>query len=290
MVEPLRLWLRHRLDRPPNFTLPGSVPWLFPNIRGTNAWYEGDHGHRPGERLQAVAKRAGIEGMTFQSLRRSLACHLEAHGLGQALITRCLRNTSQRNLQSGYQSSDIPNRIQQLRLSTSDAPRGIARRYVPRMRARVGPSNPSPVSIASARRTSRRSFRPRPPRSSRPLPHDPSYARPVDPWKGPAGDWRFRDDVGVDLVTQASVVADRGRRAGRPGRRRGDRRRAGQAGPFDLVGALKSVRDFVAWWPTANSRLKPRFPLHGPSTRPTPAEPERGVPGDGPRPRSAAVA
>ena len=110
-VEPLRDWLSHRLDRPPGFKLPEAVPWLFPNIRASNAWCAGQHGARPWERLQAVAQRAGVKGMTFQSLRRSLACHLEAHGLGQALITRCLRHTSERTSKQWYQSSDVPNLV-----------------------------------------------------------------------------------------------------------------------------------------------------------------------------------
>ena len=42
---------------------------------------------------------------------------------------------------------------------------------------------------------------PRPP-FSRPSPQP----KPVDPWKGPPGDWRFRDEVG-DPVTETSVVA-----------------------------------------------------------------------------------
>jgi integrase len=107
-IEPMRDWLSHRLDRPPGFEIP-ECPWLFPNTRGAGAWHSGEHGDRPCERLQAVAKRAGVEGMTFQSLRRSLASHLEAHGLGQALITRCLRHTSERTTKQWYQSSDVPN-------------------------------------------------------------------------------------------------------------------------------------------------------------------------------------
>jgi len=110
-VEPLREWLAQRLDRPPGFELPESVPWLFPNTLGKGAWYSGEHGDRPCERLQAVASRAGVQGMTFQSLRRSLSCHLESHGLGQALITRCLRHTSERTSRQWYQASDVPNLI-----------------------------------------------------------------------------------------------------------------------------------------------------------------------------------
>ena len=105
-VEPLREWLVHRLDRPPGFVIP-ECSWLFPNTRLHNAWYSGEHGDRPCERLQAVARRAGVEGMTFQSLRRSLATALEGFGLPQPLITRTLRHTSERVTREWYQGRDL---------------------------------------------------------------------------------------------------------------------------------------------------------------------------------------
>jgi integrase len=86
-----------------------SIPWLFPNIRGSNCWTDGSQGSKPIDRLQAVGKRAGVEGLTFHSLRRSLATHLEGFGLGQALITRCLRHTSEAITKTWYQASDVPN-------------------------------------------------------------------------------------------------------------------------------------------------------------------------------------
>jgi len=111
-VAPLKEWLEHRLDRPDGFMIPESIPWLFPNIRLSGAWYGGQHGARPLERLQSVARRVGVDGMTLQSLRRSLGCHLESHGLGQALITRCLRHTNERTTREFYRASDIPNLVQ----------------------------------------------------------------------------------------------------------------------------------------------------------------------------------
>lgn len=107
VIEPLRDWLSHRLDRPPGCEVPETVPWLFPNTGLSNAWYSGEHGDRPCERLQAVATRAGVEGMTFQSLRRSLATALEGFGLPQPLITRTLRHTSQRTTREYYQGRDL---------------------------------------------------------------------------------------------------------------------------------------------------------------------------------------
>lgn len=107
VIPVLADWLAHRLDRPPGFKLPDSVPWLWPNIRGSNAWSDGSPGTRPLDRLQAVGLRAGLEGLTWQSLRRSLATALEGFGLAQPLITRCLRHTSERVTRDWYQGRDL---------------------------------------------------------------------------------------------------------------------------------------------------------------------------------------
>jgi len=63
------------------------------------------------QRLRAVAERAGVIGMTLQSLRRSLATHLEHHGTGQAMITRILRHTDSRTTLTWYQQADVPNMV-----------------------------------------------------------------------------------------------------------------------------------------------------------------------------------
>ena len=104
-------WLRHRLDRPPGVERPASVPWLFPNIRMTNAWFDGKSPYRPVDRLRIVARRAGVEEMSFHSLRRSLATHLEAHGCGQAMISRVLRHDDPRTTRDHYQGTDVPNML-----------------------------------------------------------------------------------------------------------------------------------------------------------------------------------
>ncbi|MGA2699607.1 MAG: site-specific integrase [Isosphaeraceae bacterium] len=106
-IEPLRDFLAHRLDRPPGFVLPSEVPWLFPNMAGTHAWHGGRAEATPLGRLQAVARRAGVEDMTWQSLRRSLATALEGFGLPQPLITRTLRHTSERITREWYQGRDL---------------------------------------------------------------------------------------------------------------------------------------------------------------------------------------
>lgn len=43
-----------------------------------------------------------------------------------------------------------------------------------------------------------------PPRTS--ISRPPPQPKTVDPWKGPAGDWRFRDDVGFDQVEAPAQI------------------------------------------------------------------------------------
>jgi len=112
VIPVLRDWLIHRLDRPPGTKLPLEVPWMFPNIRASNAWSDGSPGTRPLDRLAAVGLRAGVQGLTWHSLRRSLATHLEGFGLAQPLITRTLRHTSERVTRDWYQGRDLPALVQ----------------------------------------------------------------------------------------------------------------------------------------------------------------------------------
>lgn len=111
LVPILKDWLIHRLDVPTGFRIPASVPWLIPNTRRTNAWLGGPPGSKPLDRAQALAARAGVPGMTLQSLRRSLATHLEGTGMGQAMITRILRHTTELTTKRWYQMADIPNLV-----------------------------------------------------------------------------------------------------------------------------------------------------------------------------------
>jgi len=94
LVPIVEAWLSHRLD-PPCFPPPEQVPWLWPGCRGRGPWTAGPPGAKPLDVLKAVAGRAGIAGVTWQALRRSLATHLEAAGLGGAMIARILRHTEE---------------------------------------------------------------------------------------------------------------------------------------------------------------------------------------------------
>jgi integrase len=106
----LASWLSHRFDAPYGYPgLPKECPWFVPTANRKAPWVSGSPQSKPLSRLRALAKRAGVEDMTFQMLRRSCASHLEAHGLGRALIKRILRHTNERTSETFYSESDIPN-------------------------------------------------------------------------------------------------------------------------------------------------------------------------------------
>lgn len=107
-------WLSHRLDRPAGFAVP-PCPWLFPNLNLKTPWREGPPGHKPLDRLQAVARRAGVEGMSWLALRHSWATHAEYFGFGPALIARVLRHTSERTAEEHYRHADVPNLVKRCR-------------------------------------------------------------------------------------------------------------------------------------------------------------------------------
>jgi integrase len=107
LVPILEGWLAARLD-PPVFPPASEVPWLWPACRGRGPWTDGPPGHKPLDVLQAVASRAGVEGVTWHALRRSLATHLEGAGVGPAMIARILRH-SERVDSEWYRQADAAN-------------------------------------------------------------------------------------------------------------------------------------------------------------------------------------
>ena len=108
LVPILTDWLGHRLDGPPGFALPASVPWLFPNCRRRGPWVQGTPGQKPLDAFQAVARRAGVEGATFQALRRSLATHLRYFGVGSGLASTVLRHSVEVD-EEFYNGPDLDN-------------------------------------------------------------------------------------------------------------------------------------------------------------------------------------
>jgi integrase len=109
LVPILTGWLEHRLDHPAGMVLPPAeeIPWMFPGTRRRCPWVNGAPGHEPVDRLKIVAARAGVEGMTFQGLRRSWCTRAEGLGIPQSLITRQARHTSEQTTRRYYQQRDL---------------------------------------------------------------------------------------------------------------------------------------------------------------------------------------
>lgn len=104
----LTMWLEHRTDAPPAFFRTESS-WVFPAIRTPTPWVSGGPGLNPLDRLKSVARRAGVEGVNFHALRRSIATHLELHGAGPAMIQRLLRHTNPQTTETWYRKADVAN-------------------------------------------------------------------------------------------------------------------------------------------------------------------------------------
>jgi integrase len=113
-------WFSHRTERPAGFSVP-PCPWLFPNLNLKGPYRDGPPGQKPLDRLQSVAKRAGVEGMSWLALRHSWATHAEYHGYGPALISRVLRHTSERTAEEHYRHADTANLVKRCRGFNFDA-------------------------------------------------------------------------------------------------------------------------------------------------------------------------
>jgi integrase len=104
-------WVRRwRLAAPHGVRIPDPAPpWLIPTVSRKAPWVAGSPTSRPLAQLQAVGKRAGIAHVTWHTLRRSLATHLEIMGVGGAMISRVLRHTSTRTTETFYRRRDEDN-------------------------------------------------------------------------------------------------------------------------------------------------------------------------------------
>jgi integrase len=74
----------------------GATVWLWPTRNGLRPWTSGYPGTKPLDVLKAAGRRYGVEGLTFQSLRHSLATHGARLGLGPWEIKHLLRHSSER--------------------------------------------------------------------------------------------------------------------------------------------------------------------------------------------------
>jgi integrase len=90
--------------------IPPAKEWVFPALRGDGPWYGGGPGRRPIDALQAAGQAVGIEGLTWQSLRRSWATHAESRwGCTDAEIQRVLRHASPQTSRRHYREADVEN-------------------------------------------------------------------------------------------------------------------------------------------------------------------------------------
>lgn len=106
-IKTLRDWLAHRLDAPDGFDRKPS-PYLFPSKRTDTPWVSGSTGYKPLCCLKALAERAGVEGASYQKLRRTVATMLE-EVTSTAMIQRVLRHTTASTTQTYYMKRDIEN-------------------------------------------------------------------------------------------------------------------------------------------------------------------------------------
>lgn len=90
-------------------TLARSLTVVFPNELDT-PWFHGAPGYRPLDQLKAAGKRAGVDGLTFQSLRQSWATHAETlWELSEPSIQRVLRQTTPVISRKHYRKADKAN-------------------------------------------------------------------------------------------------------------------------------------------------------------------------------------
>jgi integrase len=91
---------------------PDGIPdpgWVIPNSYRSGPWIGGSNGQKPLDRLKRLGKRAGVEGLTFLSLRHSWATHAESKwGFSEAFIMRVLRHTNPKT-QGFYRHADPAN-------------------------------------------------------------------------------------------------------------------------------------------------------------------------------------
>jgi integrase len=109
LVSYLTAWIEHRLDAPAGFPMPKECPYFIPTLDRRAPWVSGQPGGKALDRFRAVALLAGVEGATFQSLRRAWATHAEFHGLGEAMIARVLRHTTTATSKKHYRQAEITN-------------------------------------------------------------------------------------------------------------------------------------------------------------------------------------
>ncbi len=67
--------------------------YLFPGVERVGPWFDGVPGSKPLDQLKALGMRAGVHGLTFQSLRHTFASLAEGWNIGELALQRVLRHT-----------------------------------------------------------------------------------------------------------------------------------------------------------------------------------------------------
>lgn len=80
--------------------------WLFPHAFGTGPWLSGRPGHSPLDSIRALGERAGVEGLTIDAFRHTLATHAEDWGISELALMRILRH-ARRTTQLHYRHPDL---------------------------------------------------------------------------------------------------------------------------------------------------------------------------------------
>jgi integrase len=84
-----------------------ATPWVFPNRTGVGVgfWQGGPPGSKPLDRIKAAGRRAGLDGLTILSFRKTIGTYARAWGLTPDELKRWLRHSGT-GMQSYYREHD----------------------------------------------------------------------------------------------------------------------------------------------------------------------------------------
>ena len=96
-------------------------PWAFPGPTGVGPWIHGAHGYRALDKIKAVGIRAGVPGMTLQSLRHSFITHSTRWGIASEDVRKLAGHTSERTTQGyrGYDRDDMRAAAERIHFASS---------------------------------------------------------------------------------------------------------------------------------------------------------------------------
>jgi len=68
--------------------------WVFPGVRLRQPWRGGPPGYKPLDEIHSVGERAGIQGLTISSFRKTIGTLAKTWGLGQLELKALLRHSN----------------------------------------------------------------------------------------------------------------------------------------------------------------------------------------------------